>query len=156
MKEKDVELVLQRAYERFPGVKPKIISDRGSQFIGKDFREFIRHLGLTHVVTSPGYPQSNGKIERFFKTTKVECIRRSSFLSIEDARRQMREYIWYYNHKRLHSAIDYVAPYDMLTGRRDEILKKRDEKLERARKMRFEIHNRKTTLSQNPDLSDSR
>ncbi len=60
--EKDVELVVQRALDRFHGQKPRIISDRGSQFIAKDFKKFIRYVGLNHTFTSVGYPQSNGKI----------------------------------------------------------------------------------------------
>jgi len=44
-------------------------------FIAKDFKEFIRVSGMTHVRTSPFYPQSNGKIERWHKSLKGECIR---------------------------------------------------------------------------------
>jgi transposase InsO family protein len=58
MKECDVEIVLQRALEKFPSAKPRIISDNGPQFIAKDFKEFIRISGMTHVKTSPSYPQS--------------------------------------------------------------------------------------------------
>ena len=64
MTEADIEIVLERAKERYSGVKPRIISDNGSQFVAKDFKEFIRISGMTHVRTSPYYPQSNGKIER--------------------------------------------------------------------------------------------
>ena len=64
MKEKDVEIILQRAIEKFPDATPRIISDNGPQFIAKDFKEFIRISGMTHVRTSPFYPQSNGKQER--------------------------------------------------------------------------------------------
>jgi transposase InsO family protein len=39
--------------------RPRIISDDGPQFIAKDFKEFIRLTGLTHVRTGPYYPQSN-------------------------------------------------------------------------------------------------
>jgi len=42
-----------------------MISDNGPQFIAKDFKEFIRVTGITHVRTSPYYPQSNGKLERW-------------------------------------------------------------------------------------------
>jgi len=114
MEEKDVELVVQKALEKFNETKPRIISDHGSQFIAKDFKKFIRYVGLIHTFTSIGYPQSNGKIERLFRTVKTDCIRRQSFLSIEDARKQIDEYIDYYNHKRLHSAIGYVTPFDRL------------------------------------------
>ena len=75
MTEADVETIIQRARERFPGERPRIISDNGPQFIAKDFKEFIRICGMTHVRTSPYYPQSNGKIERWHKTLKGECIR---------------------------------------------------------------------------------
>ena len=54
---------LQRARERYPEATPRIISDNGPQFIAKDFKEFIRLVGMTHVRTSPYYPQSNGKLE---------------------------------------------------------------------------------------------
>jgi len=108
MEEKNAELGVQRALGKFSGRRPSIISDRGSQFIAKDFRRFIRYAGLTHTFTSISYPQSNGKIERLFRTVKNDCIRKRSFLSIKDARKQISEYTWYYNHKRLHSAIGYM------------------------------------------------
>ena len=75
MEESDVETILQRAREKFPGEQPRIITDNGPQFIAKDFKEFIRIAGMTHVRTSPYYPQSNGKIERWHKTIKGDCIR---------------------------------------------------------------------------------
>ncbi len=87
MKEADVEIVIQRARERFPDAKPRIISDNGPQFVAKDFKEFIRLSGMTHVRTSPYYPQSNGKIERWHGTLKRDCLRVNVPLSIEEARR---------------------------------------------------------------------
>ena len=65
MTERDVEVIIQRAREKFPGVHPRIISDNGPQFIANDFKAFIRLCGMTHVRITPGYPQSNGKKERF-------------------------------------------------------------------------------------------
>jgi transposase InsO family protein len=59
MTEADIEIILQRARELFPGARPRIISDNGPQFIARDFKEFIRLSGMTHVRTSPYYPQSN-------------------------------------------------------------------------------------------------
>jgi transposase InsO family protein len=75
MKELDIELVIAKGIEKHPGVKPRIISDNGPQFIAKDFKEFVREYGLTHVRTSPYYPQSNGKLERWHGSLKDECIR---------------------------------------------------------------------------------
>ena len=53
MTEQDELVVLQRAKEKFPHETPRIISDNGSQFLAKDFKEFIRICGMTHVRTSP-------------------------------------------------------------------------------------------------------
>lgn len=136
MAEKDVEIILQRAKEKYPEARPRIISDNGPQFIAKDFKEFIRILGMTHVRTSPYYPQSNGKLERFHKTIKTECIRPGVPLSLDDARRIVEEYIQHYNTVRLHSAIGYVTPVDKLNSRDQEIFKERDRKLEEARELR--------------------
>jgi transposase InsO family protein len=46
-------------------------SSRTTQFIARDLKELIRIAGMTHVRTSPYYPQSNGKIERFHRTIKA-------------------------------------------------------------------------------------
>jgi len=136
MLESDVEIIIERAKEKFPEARPRIISDNGPQFIAKDFKEFIRLSGMTHVRTSPYYPQSNGKLERFHKTLKGECIRPKTPLSLDDARRLVAEYVTYYNTARLHSSIGYIAPVDKLTGRHQDIFKERDQKLEAAREQR--------------------
>jgi hypothetical protein len=51
--EPDVEPIVQRARERFPDVRPRIISDSGPQFVSWEFKQFIRLCGMTHVRTSP-------------------------------------------------------------------------------------------------------
>ncbi|HTS58830.1 MAG TPA: hypothetical protein VMH03_14875 [Terriglobales bacterium] len=56
--EADVEIILERAKEKYPEVKPRLISHNGPQFIARDFKEFIRISGMTHVRTSPSYPRS--------------------------------------------------------------------------------------------------
>jgi transposase InsO family protein len=86
MTEADIEIILQAAMEKYPEARPRTISDNGPQFIAKDFKEFIRISGMTHVRTSPYYPQSNGKIERWHKSLKGECIRPGTPLSLEDAK----------------------------------------------------------------------
>jgi len=136
MTEPQIELIIQRARETFPGAKPRIISDNGPQFIANDFKQFIRLCGMTHVRTSPFYPQSNGKLERFHKTVKSECIRPKTPLSLDDARRLVAQYVQHYNNVRLHSAVGYVTPADKLAGREKEIFEKRDRKLAEARQAR--------------------
>jgi transposase InsO family protein len=135
MTEADIEVILERAKERYPGVKPRIISDNGPQFIAKDFKEFIGISGMTHVRTSAYYPQSNGKIERWHKSLKGECIRPGTPLSLDDARLLFKGYVEHYNDVRLNSAIGYITPKDMLAGHHQEIHAERDRKLE-AREQR--------------------
>lgn len=137
MKEADVEIVLQRAREKYPQAKPRIISDNGPQFVARDFKDFIRLCGMTHVRTSPYYPQSNGKLERWHGSLKQECIRPASPESLDEARAKVAAYVDHYNHVRLHSAIGYVTPADKLNGLEEIIFTERDWKLETARKRRL-------------------
>lgn len=136
MKEQEVEIILQRAREKFPKARPRIISDNGPQFLARDFKEYIRLSGMTHVRTSPFYPQSNGKQERMQGLIKQECIRPKCPRSFEEAKTLVAQYVHYYNTKRLHSSIGYIAPLDMLTGEQNKIHQLRDQKLERARLLR--------------------
>ena len=136
MKETDVEIVLEAAKENYPAAKPRIISDNGPQFIARDFKEFIRISGLTPLRTSPYCPQSNGKLERWQQSLKSECIRPGTALTQQDAWRLSERYVEYYNTARLHSAIGYVTPQDMLAGRKAQIHAARDRKLEAARRQR--------------------
>ena len=136
MTEAEVETVLQRAREPYPGEHPRIISDNGPQFIARDFKDFIRICGMTHVRTSPDYPQSNGKIERWHRSLKTECIRPGTPLSLDDARRLVEGYVRHYNEVRLHSAIGYVTPAAKLAGREPAIFAARDRKLGAARERR--------------------
>jgi putative transposase len=136
MTEADVEIILQRGLEKYPQAKPRIISDNGPQFIARDFKEFIRIAGLSHVRTSPYYPQSNGKIERWHKSLKEDCIRPGVPLCLDDARRLVSNFVTHYNTVRLHSAIGYIAPHDKLSGKASAIFAARDQKLLQARENR--------------------
>ena len=136
MTEGQIEIILQKSREKFPDVRPRVISDNGPQFIAKDFKQFIRICGMTHVRTSPYYPQSNGKLERWHKSLKSECIRPKTPLCLEDARRIVAGYVEHYNTIRLHSAIGYVTPADKLAGREPIIFAERDRKLIEARERR--------------------
>ena len=136
MTEADIELIIQQAVDRYPGATPRIISDNGPQFIARDFKEFIRLSGLSHVRTSPYYPQSNGKLERYHRTIKSGCIRPGQFETVEQARRHIADYVTQYNQSRLHSAIGYITPADKLAGNAETIFAQREAKLAEAREQR--------------------
>jgi len=88
---------------------------------------------MTHVPTSPYYPQSNGKIKRWHRSVKSECIRPTTPLTLEDAQRVVRKFVTTYNTQRLHSAIGYITPQDKLEGREELIFAERKHKLAEAR-----------------------
>ncbi len=155
MTEAEVEILLQRAKEKFPEARPRIISDNGPQFIAKDFKEFIRISGMTHVRTSPYYPQSNGKMERWNKSIKSESIRPGVPLSVEDAEHLITQYVQVYNEQRLHSAIGYVTPQAMLEGRQAEIHAARDQKLELARKRRAQTGKAREAEPKSPSSTEA-
>ena len=136
MKEVDVETILQRARERHPDARPRIISDNGPQFVAKDFKTFIRIAGMTHVRISPSYPQSNGKLERYHRTIKATAIRPRMPRSLAEARSLVAKFVAHYNERRLHSAVGFVTPADKLAGREKAIWAARDRKLEAARELR--------------------
>ncbi len=132
MTEYDVEIVIQKALEKYPDKKPKLISDNGGQYISKDFESYMKEVELQHVKTSPSYPQANGKIERFHKSLSEECLRTTSMINLEDAREQIAKYVDHYNNRRPHSSLFYLKPVDFLTGDVDKLLKERQEKIDKA------------------------
>jgi transposase InsO family protein len=132
----DVAVVQQRAVELHPEARPRLITDNGGQFKGNEFKKFIARHGLTHAATSPYYPQSNGKIERFHASLKGESLKGKALLDIGHAREVVAGYIGHYNHRRLHSAIGYVTPHDRMTGRDKAIHEARDAKMAAAAERR--------------------
>lgn len=139
MKSQDVGIVFQKAKERYPDAAPRCISDNGKQYKCREFRDFVTSNGYTHVTTSPYYPQSNGKQERFHGTLKTECVRVKCPLTKVDAKNVIGDYIEYYNNERLHSAIGYVAPHDKLNGREKVIWNHRDSRLKERRLERKQL-----------------
>ena len=155
MKEADIETIVQRALEKHPAARPRIISDNGPQFVARDFKEFIRVAGLTHVRTSPYHPQSNGKLERWHRTLKADCLRPQTPLTVADARRLIEKFVQHYNTIRLHSAIGYISPADKLAGQEQAIFAARDRKLEEARTRRkLNRNNPPLSLTAQPQLSN--
>ena len=121
------EAVLMKARELYPEANPRIITDNGSQFISKDFRELVSLLEMKQAFTSPAHPQSNGKLERFHRTFKSEHVRQSAYLGRTDVER-MKKWIRYYNGERLHSAL-FLPPDDVFYGRMGIRRAERKEKL---------------------------
>lgn len=88
---------------------------------------------MTHVRTSPYYPQSNGKLEAWNKTLKQTTIRPANPDSLEAVRQVVAHFVDHYNTHRLHSGIGYLAPAVYPAGRAEAIVAARERKLDAAR-----------------------
>jgi len=63
-------------------------------------------------MTRGGAPGEHAHMESFFHSLKVDLIHGRTFQTVTELRSQLRRYIWYYNHDRLHSALNYQSPVD--------------------------------------------
>jgi len=96
-----------------------IMSDNGTEFKGQlkyehPFETMCQELGLKHTYTRPYRPQTNGKIEAFFKIIKNEFFYPNSFNSKEDLIMNLGNFLFEYNHLRKHGGLNYETPFDKL------------------------------------------
>ena len=134
----EAQLVLQKAIEKH---NPKtlelaLISDNGSQFKADGFQQVLKQHGIKSRFTSPYHPQSNGKIERWHKSLKHEAVYPGSPVTADELRAEIERFVESYNKERLHAAVGYVAPADVLAGKRDAILEQRQSYLTEQRRVR--------------------
>lgn len=87
-------------------------SDRGSEYLGARFRQRLLLLGVQQSMTRGGAPGENAHMESFFHSLKADVIHGRQFGTVHELRQQLRRYVRYYNHQRLHSALDYNSPVD--------------------------------------------
>lgn len=103
-----------------------LLSDNGPGYVSRQFGEFLRLVGIRHIIASPYHPQTNGKIERYHRTIKGEL----SLLPYEmpsKLKEAIRAFIEYYNYQRYHEGLGNVTPYDVYTGRHLEVIQRRKE-----------------------------
>lgn len=87
-------------------------SDRGCQYASHDFRNAVANAGGRQSMSAAGNPYDNASAESFFKTLKVEWLERMRFKTRQEATKAVREYMLYYNRRRLHSSLGYQSPVD--------------------------------------------
>jgi putative transposase len=139
MKAADVRLVVQQALDK-SGASPQIVSDNGSQFTGKDFKQLVRLFELEHIRIRTYHPESNGTIERFHRSTR-EALGEEELKNLGTARELIGRWVEHYNSERLHAGLQYLPPAEYFRGDPEACLRERREKLERGRKHR-ELRNR--------------
>lgn len=96
----------------------EVLSDNGSEFGNKDtknkanhpFERLLIEMGIKHRYIRPYRPQTNGKIERFWKTIEEDLLSEMCFDSFEHLQTELTEYLYYYNHERTHQGIGGQSP----------------------------------------------
>jgi putative transposase len=159
--------VVEQAVE-FTGMKnvpvedrTRLVSDNGSSYLSHAFEDYLQMLQIRHIRCAPHHPQTNGKIERFHETLKAR-LNLLVYTSVEQLQTALAEFIEFYNQRRYHEGIGNVTPTDVYYGRREEILKRREEQkrqtlYERFRYNRGQKQDRATGESetQNRSLSET-
>lgn len=97
----------------------EILSDNGAEFgSGKNaknkddnpFEYMLKELGIKHRYTRPYRPQTNGKIERFWKTLHSDLIEETVFNSLDHFKDELEQYLLYYNEMRPHQSLNAKTP----------------------------------------------
>lgn len=138
----EVANIISAALEKVPGKRPRIVRDNGSQFVSKDWREVIRHFELEEIPIRVRHPESNGRIERYHRSVREEGLGDDEREDYYQARDLLEQWVKYYNHERLHSALNYLRPVDYYMGNPQTLLAARKMKLTEATARRKEINKR--------------
>lgn len=88
----------------------RILTDNGSCYRSKDFKEICRELGVRHSFTRPYRPETNGKAERFIQTLIREWAYARTYRSSNQRNNALRLWLAYYNRERPHGGIGYETP----------------------------------------------
>jgi transposase InsO family protein len=96
-----------------------IMSDNGREFKGllakeHPFETFCHEVGIKHIYTPPYHPQTNGKIEAFWKILQREFFGPNSFDSEHDLIMNLGNFLFEFNHLRRHGGLNYETPFDKL------------------------------------------
>jgi len=106
--------------------RTKLLSDNGAGYVSRSFRDYLRLVGIGHILAAPYHPQTNGKVERYQQSLKQE-VNQLPYELPSQLERAIADFVDYYNYRRYHKALGNVMPADVLYGRREEILERRKE-----------------------------
>jgi transposase InsO family protein len=103
---------------RTHGVPEAVLTDNGKVFTNRFgrgngevlFDRICRENGIRHLLTAPRSPTTTGKVERFHKTLKSECLAGQTFVDLAAAQTAIDTWVIHYNHQRPHQGIGMVAP----------------------------------------------
>ncbi len=104
--------------------RTRLLSDNGSGYVSRAFRDYLHLVGIRHILAAPFHPQTNGKLERYHQTIKQD-VNQVPYEVPSDLEEAIAAFVGSYNHKRYHMALGNVTPADVLNGRREQILQRR-------------------------------
>ncbi|HNT98409.1 MAG TPA: DDE-type integrase/transposase/recombinase [Elusimicrobiales bacterium] len=111
----NVQEVFRAAIEKH-GLPKEVLSDNGRQYHSwrgrSKFTEMLTKLGIRHIRSRPYHPQTQGKIESFWRNLLQECLQKTPVSTFEEAKEKIGEYVEYYNFKRPHQGIGNLIPSD--------------------------------------------
>ena len=134
----DVQLVIQHALEQ-TGATPDVVTDNGSQFTAKEFKELVRRFAFKHIRIRWYHPESNGTVERFHRSTR-EALGAEALRNLGQAREVIAGWVRHYNEERLHAALGYLPPVEYYRGNPAARQAARQAKLEQGRKERQRLN----------------
>ena len=85
-------------------------SDRGIEYASYDYRRQLERRGMLQSMNRAGKMNDNAHMESFFHSMKTEDLYGKSFADDSQLRQALSSYITFYNNKRLHSSLKYLAP----------------------------------------------
>ena len=96
----------------------EVLTDNGPEFGKKDsskkrehpFERMLMEIGIKHRYIKPYRPQTNGKVERFWRTIEEDLLEETYFESIDHLKEELLQYLYYYNHERPHQGINGLSP----------------------------------------------
>jgi transposase InsO family protein len=94
----------------------ELLTDNGAEFCARKrpaahpFEAMLAELGIVHRYTRPYRPQTNGKVERFWRTLDDDLVDGATFDDLEHFANELLEYLIYYNEHRPHQAINHLTP----------------------------------------------
>ncbi len=106
-------------HQRYQIQFAEMLSDNGPEFAsrnnlgGHPFERMLVELGVKHRYTRPYRPQTNGKVERFWRTLNEDMIDGTTFADVEEFKLELAEYLLYYNELRPHQGIHIKTPKQM-------------------------------------------
>jgi putative transposase len=106
--------------------RTRLLSDNGAGYVSRAFRDYLRLVGIGHILAAPFHPQTNGKVERYQQSLKRE-VNQLPYELPSQLELAIANFVDYYNFRRYHKALGNVTPADVLYGRREEILLRRKE-----------------------------